>query len=239
MTNRSAALSVVMLGAMFFAPSVHAQGHGAFASAPSGRAATARSGRRGVGTGFVRMRRSRQFFADYSGFAPYFSDYDSDAEVGPPPRTAEPAVQALPPAPPVSSAGLVVELQGDHWVRLTNYGELQTGERPPESESERASSAPIPTPTGNPRRTQALAQTPPGELPPAVLVFRDGHEEEIGKYLIVGASIYANSDYWSSGSWTRRVQIADLDVPTTLKLNRERGAKFALPSGPNEVMMRP
>jgi hypothetical protein len=76
-------------------------------------------------------------------------------------------------------------------------------------------------------------------LPSAVLVFRDGHKEEIGKYVIVSGTIYTSSDYWNSGSWTRKVQIADLDVPATLKLNQERGAKFALPSGPNEVMMRP
>jgi hypothetical protein len=230
-----------MVGAMFFVPSAHAQGRGAFASAPAGRTATTRSGRRGVGTSFVRMHRSRQFFADYSGFAPYYSDYDSAPEIGQalPPQPVGPTVQPLPPAPPVSSAGLVLELQGDHWVRLTNYGELQTGEQSSQSEPERASNAPPPTPAGNPRRTQAATQSPPGALPPAVLVFRDGHQEEIGKYLIVGASIYANSDYWSSGSWTRKVQIADLDVPATLKLNQERGAKFALPSGPNEVMMRP
>jgi len=30
-----------------------------------------------------------------------------------------------------------------------------------------------------------------------------------------------------------------LDVPATLKLNEDRGAKFSLPSGPNEVMFRP
>ena len=76
-------------------------------------------------------------------------------------------------------------------------------------------------------------------LPPAVLVFRDGHKQEIEKYTIVGATIYTNADYWSSGSWTREVQIVELDVPATLKLNRERGAKFSLPSGPNEVMIRP
>src|SRR4029077_944363 len=102
---------------------------------------------------------------------------------------------------------------------------------------ERASKPPSPAPPANPRRTQAAE--PPSQLPPAVLVFRDGHEEEIGKYLIVGATIYTSSDYWSSGSWTRKVQMADLDVPATLKLNQERGAKFTLPSGPSEVMVRP
>ena len=83
------------------------------------------------------------------------------------------------------------------------------------------------------------AAKPPTELPPAVLVFRDGHQEEIGKYMITGATIYVSTDYWTSGSWTRKVQIAELDVPATLKLNQERGANFRLPSGPEEVIVRP
>jgi hypothetical protein len=72
-----------------------------------------------------------------------------------------------------------------------------------------------------------------------VLVFRDGHQEEVGKYTIMGSTIYISTDYWTSGSWTRKVQIAELDVPTTLKLNQERRTNFKLPSGPNEVMVRP
>ena len=43
----------------------------------------------------------------------------------------------------------------------------------------------------------------------------------------------------ASGSWTRKIQIADSDVPATLKLNQERGLKFVLPASPNEVVMRP
>jgi hypothetical protein len=144
---------------------------------------------------------------------------------------------SLPPAAAASKPGLVLELQGDHWVRLINYGELQTGEQTSQPALETGSKSPSPVPTANPHRTQAAK--PSSQLPPAVLVFRDGHEEEIRKYTIVGTTIYTSSDYWNSGSWTRKIQIADLDVPETLKLNQERGAKFTLPSGPNEVMMRP
>ena len=72
-----------------------------------------------------------------------------------------------------------------------------------------------------------------------MLVFRDGHQEEIGKYLIEGTTIYTGSDYWTTGSWTRKVPIADLNVAETLKLNQQRGANFRLPSNPNEVMLRP
>jgi hypothetical protein len=190
-------------------------------------------------TGFAHLRRSRRFI-DGSGFAPYYyySDYDYEPETDetPPPQIIERTVESAPPAP-VSAPGLVLELQGDHWVRISNYGESQTAELTPQPGVEHASKPPSPTPPLNSRRTQAAE--PPSQLPPAVLVFRDGHKEEIGKYLIVGSTVYASSDYWSSGSWTRKVQIADLDVPATLKLNQERGAKFTLPSGPNEVMTRP
>jgi len=72
-----------------------------------------------------------------------------------------------------------------------------------------------------------------------VLVFRDGRTEEVSDYTIMSGTIYSKADYWSSGSWTRKIQIADLDVPATLKQNQERGLSFVLPSGPNEVVMRP
>ncbi len=71
-----------------------------------------------------------------------------------------------------------------------------------------------------------------------MLVFRDGHREEVRKYTINGDVIYASADYWSTGSWTREIPVAALDIPATLKLNAESGAKFALPSGPNEIVMR-
>jgi hypothetical protein len=51
--------------------------------------------------------------------------------------------------------------------------------------------------------------------------------------------LYTSANYWTSGSWTRKIEIANLDVPATLKLNQERGSKFSLPSGPQEVVIRP
>jgi hypothetical protein len=78
----------------------------------------------------------------------------------------------------------------------------------------------------------------PAQLPPAVLVFRDGHMEEVGKYMIQGGVLYATSDYWNTGSWTRKIPLKQLDIPASLKLNQSLGTKFNLPSGPNEVMVR-
>jgi hypothetical protein len=70
------------------------------------------------------------------------------------------------------------------------------------------------------------------EIPAAVLVFRDGHTEQIRKYVITATTLSTSADYWSSGSWTRKIPIADLNVAETLKLNQQRGTGFSLPSRP-------
>lgn len=238
MINRLIRLPLAILGTMVFASPAHAQAHGAFSSAPAGRIGMAPSGRH-AGRPIARLHRSHHSSTG-SGYIPYFyDDYDSEPETSepPPPQTVESAAQPA-PAVAVSKPGLVLELQGDHWVRLTNYGELQTGEQSRQPALESGSKPqPAPIPASNPRRILAVEAS--AALPPAVLVFRDGHKEEITKYTIVGTTLCTSSDYWNSGSWTRKIQIAELDVPETLKLNQERGAKFALPSGPNEVVMRP
>jgi hypothetical protein len=133
---------------------------------------------------------------------------------------------------PNRAGALVLELQDDHWVRITNSGQSQTGGQSSQPQSESLANPP----TATPRRIQAEAF--PSELPPAVLVFRDGHREEIRKYIIEGTTIYISTNPWSNGSWTRQIQVVELDVPATLELNRERGARFSLPSSPNEVMIR-
>ncbi|HEV2173684.1 MAG TPA: hypothetical protein VGR71_08960, partial [Nitrospira sp.] len=81
--------------------------------------------------------------------------------------------------------------------------------------------------------------TPAQELPPASLVYRDGHTEEVSSYSIIGTTLYTKSDYWTSGAWSRKIQIADLDVPATIQQNRDRGVKFDLPASPDEVILRP
>jgi hypothetical protein len=237
MKTRLITLSIVILGTTMLVSPAHAQRRGM-----GGRIGGARRGfvhARGGGGG--------GYFAG-SAFDPYdYSDYAYDASA---PGAEE--MQATPPqiifaqaAPPVAAPSanahqsVVLELQGDHWVRILNYGQSQSDGQTSTATLGQTSNATAPreaNPT-TPRRTDAEAT--PVAIPPATLVYRDGHQEEIGKYAIIGATIYTNGDYWSSGSWTRQIQIAELDVPATLKVNQERGANFSLPSGPNEVMIRP
>jgi hypothetical protein len=229
------AIFLALFGVTLFVSPAQAQRRGSFSSPPTGRTGRAITRPYGVSGGFGRSPRVPRVLYNY-GFWPYFySDYESEPETVevPPPQTI--IVQA---AQPVSSApvptrpeALVLELQGDHWVRITNHGLSQIVEQPSETAPEAQKSFAVP------RQTQTAESA--SELPPAVLVFRDGHEEEITKYAIVGSTIYISKNYWSKGSWTRKVPIAELDVPATLKVNQARGANFGLPSGPDEVMIRP
>ena len=166
---------------------------------------------------------------------PYFySDYGYESEETPTQQVVAvpvPAVAPAPPTPPLEP--LLIEWQGDHFVRMTASQKASASGQSFPDYAERAALRPAAL------GRKAVTVPPLRELPPAVLVFRDGRKEEVSSYTIVNGTIYAKVDYWTSGTWTRKIQIAELDVPTTLKLNQERGLKFVLPGGPHEVIIRP
>lgn len=160
----------------------------------------------------------------------WYWGYDSPSDYqAPPPQVVvmQPPAAPAQTASPVPPEPVVIEWQGDHFVRMT-LSEASSRQRGPTDYSEK--------PNTKQRKFEAEA---PQELPPAVLVFRDGHKEEVAKYTIIGASLYTSSDYWTSGAWSKKIQIVDLDIPSTLKLNQERGVRFRLPTSPNEVVIRP
>jgi hypothetical protein len=72
--------------------------------------------------------------------------------------------------------------------------------------------------------TQPAAE-PVQDQPSTVLIFKDGHQVEVANYAIVGATLYDLSDGRS-----KKVQLADLDLPATVKENDERGVEFQLPA---------
>jgi hypothetical protein len=238
MNIRGVALSLAVFVATALVPAAQAQRQFAFARTSGNRTGPASSRRGGMRPPFVRQHGARRHFPN-SLYWPYFypdDDYGYDSEPQrvetPPPQIIEQVAQPAPAAVAPALDSVVIELQGDHWVRVTNYGQSQMDGQSGRPESARATNSEAVA-----RRTEAAE--PIREVPAAVLIFRDGHREEIGKYVVVGTTLYATADYWSSGSWTRKVQLSALDVPATLKLNQDRDTKFTLPSGPNEVMVRP
>jgi hypothetical protein len=62
--------------------------------------------------------------------------------------------------------------------------------------------------------------------PATVLVFKDGHQEEVANYAIIGATLYDLSD-----GRAKKVELTDLDLTATVKQNDDRGLEFKLPVG--------
>ena len=138
-------------------------------------------------------------------------------------RAPEPE-RFAPPAQP-----LMIELQGDRYVRVS--GPETSGTEVIDHMPERS---PLPEHSSAPIHAAAVP-----ELPPAVLVFRDGHREEASEYTIADGVLYARADYYTTGSWNRKIELSSLNLPETVKSNQSRGLTFQLPTSPNEVIVRP
>jgi hypothetical protein len=65
----------------------------------------------------------------------------------------------------------------------------------------------------------------PAPAPSTMLVFKDGHNLEIGNYAIVGATLFDLTP-----GHPRRIPLADLDLDATKKQNDDRGVNFEVPS---------
>ena len=208
-------LIIALLGAAVSMPVSMAQMH-----APSGSVRT-------IGVSFNGPPHSRSFGrgAIFLG-DPFYADYPV-APVSIPPQFV--MVQPTPTVdspPETKSEPLMIELQGNRYVRF--------GGRQPSAD--RGTNAAPDYAEANAQVTQPQTHT---ELAPTVLIFRDGHREQVPEYAIVGGTIYASGDYWQSGHWTKSIQLSALNIAATIQANHEAGVRFTLPSAPNEVVTRP
>jgi hypothetical protein len=153
---------------------------------------------------------------------------------------------------PSSSQPLLIELQGGRYVRVSSAaidgeavplslapGNIHPNNAQP-SKSTRTQFANART--QNPAATSTpliTAASPARDLPAAVLIFRDGHNEEVHDYTIADGFLYARGDYYTDGYWNKKIDLSTLDLAQTLQANSTRNVKFILPSSPNEVITRP
>jgi hypothetical protein len=73
-------------------------------------------------------------------------------------------------------------------------------------------------------RTAPAVQSTPHTATMTVLVFRDGHRQEIQNYAIVGQTLWTFDEHNSA-----RIALSDLDLTATQNENRLRGVRFAAP----------
>jgi hypothetical protein len=72
---------------------------------------------------------------------------------------------------------------------------------------------------------QTAPAAPETPQPSTILVYKDGHQVEVGNYAIVGQTLYDLTP-----GRPRKIALADLDVSATQKQNDDRGITFELPS---------
>jgi hypothetical protein len=125
------------------------------------------------------------------------------------------------------SQPLMIERQNGRYVRITSTP--ANGEALP-LEAKQAQTS---------NMKPALATEPAHSLPPALLIFRDGHTEEVRDYAIADGTLYARGDYYTDGYWNKKINLSKLNLAQTLQANNQRNVKFVLPSSPNEVITRP
>jgi hypothetical protein len=126
---------------------------------------------------------------------------------------------------------LMIELQNGRYVRVANAdvnGDALPLTFPTQSQ-------PATPPRSNSSASPSSA--PPAQIPaPAVLIFQDGHTEEVRDYTIAADILYARGDYYTDGYWLKQISLTTLNLSQTLQANASRGVKFSLPSAPNEVI---
>ncbi|HEV2470218.1 MAG TPA: hypothetical protein VGS78_13595 [Candidatus Sulfotelmatobacter sp.] len=210
-----------------FAPSVLAQRMGHGAPPYAGR--------------FTRLQVGSQFHHDrgfpgsfYSPFGYGFFPPDLYADDGAAtPQPSQPVIVMQAPAAPApiedatvpAAEPLMIELQGDRYVQVSG--------------TEDSSSQRIDQPLTRASKSTSDRDQPPQPNSPVLLVFRDGHSEEISSYTIENGTLYSTADYYTAGSWNRKIELSSLNIPATLNSNRSRGVPFMLPTAPNEVVVGP
>jgi hypothetical protein len=142
----------------------------------------------------------------YSPFSSYSSPYDWGAPYAGTPYESSPYMYSDPaPAPSYSapaadaSAGLAYQVG----QLSQQIAELRA------EQAARASQSPL-------SGSAHYAQT--------VLVYKDGHRQEIQNYAIVGQTLWIFDEHAST-----RISLSDLDLAATQNENRQRGNRFSVP----------
>ena len=210
-----------------------------FAAAPSASAQRMFSGSPRFAGNNNRRAYARSSFFPLAFSDPFYSDYLSSTGYpvasqppviileAPPPPASVPDRSSVPSQSPIRP--LLIELQGDRYVQVG-------GDDPTEEMMEAIPNAPTLQSRSSNSAAPAVAAN---DLAPAVLVFRDGHREKVSDYTIADGVLYTNDDYYTKGSWIRKIALSSLNLPQTLQSNQARGVKFQLPTSPNEVIIRP
>jgi hypothetical protein len=113
------------------------------------------------------------------------------------------------------------------------------GTRYPNDATEAQVKVPAPKPDPAPDPAPAVASIPSiperpdppvVSQPNTILIFKDGHKQQVGNYAIVGTNLFDLSP-----GRRQKIALGDLDLPATQKANDDQGVDFKLPEVPSGI----
>ena len=132
---------------------------------------------------------------------------------GPAANSMGPAMSLPSNRQPSPGDPLLIELQNGRYVRVNN---------PAAHDNSRLLNVTPNQAPANSAQAPLIAAASPASLPPAILIFRDGHSEEVRDYTIADGVLYARGDYYTDGYWNKKIGLAALNLPETLEANADR-----------------
>jgi hypothetical protein len=103
----------------------------------------------------------------------------------------------------------------------TIFEHRSTTERAPSAGADASNYAHQPTVAAEEDQSPSDAR----EQIPVVLVYRDGHEQEVTNYAIVGPTLYDLGTFVA-----HKIPLAALNLKATIKANDDRGVEFSVPA---------
>jgi hypothetical protein len=108
------------------------------------------------------------------------------------------------------------------------YAPDDNADDPAETDANSQSPAPLPPGKRPVHRLTAPDANPENSVivqPSTTLVFKDGHHSDVINYAIVGDTLFEFAE-----GRTKKIQLAELDLPATQKANDDRGVDFRIPA---------
>lgn len=137
----------------------------------------------------------------------------------------QPQVASAPELPAAPMQPLMIELQGDRYVQVSG--------------DQSAQAQMIDSPAPAERMTRSNNALSSDSISPAILIFRDGHREEVTGYTIADGRLYVTSNYLTTGFWIQYIELSALNMPETIAANSSRPHPFRIPASSNEVIVGP
>ena len=162
---------------------------------------------------------------------PYYTYYPSTYSMPPAPAVTEPNEEE-PPARTIYERRSRTEYSTDEGRYGEHYTDSREQERRRRREEEERQAEEQRRREQEARKGESKPGSQPEEKPedqepPTVLVFKDGHHQEVRSYAISGEVLYDLAH-----GRAKKILLADLDLPATIKTNDQLGNDFRLPSRP-------